>query len=112
MKVVIVGGGAGGISTASNIRKLDKDIEITVLTRDDKVAYSPCAIPYVIGGHIDSFDDIIMHKPEEYMRKNIRILTETEVVEINNDITELTYQDKKGNKQNLKYRQLPLVCSE
>ena len=31
MKVVIVGGGAGGISTASNIRKLDKDIEITVL---------------------------------------------------------------------------------
>ena len=32
MKVVIVGGGAGGISTASNIRKLDQDIEITVLT--------------------------------------------------------------------------------
>ena len=48
MKVVIVGGGAGGISTASNIRKLDKDIEITVITRDNKVAYSPCAIPYVL----------------------------------------------------------------
>ena len=36
MKVVIVGGGAGGISTASNIRKLDKDIEITVLTRETR----------------------------------------------------------------------------
>ena len=50
MKVVIVGGGAGGMSTASNIRKLDKDIEITVITRDNKVAYSPCAIPYVLSG--------------------------------------------------------------
>ena len=34
MKVVIVGGGAGGISTASNLRRLDKEVEIIVLTRD------------------------------------------------------------------------------
>jgi NADPH-dependent 2,4-dienoyl-CoA reductase/sulfur reductase-like enzyme len=66
MKVVIVGGGAGGISTASNIRKLDKDIEITVITRDNKVAYSPCAIPYVLSVTIESFDDIDMRTPEDY----------------------------------------------
>ena len=50
MKVVIVGGGAGGISTASNIRKFDKYIEISVFTRDNNLAYSPCAIPYVLAG--------------------------------------------------------------
>ena len=71
MKVVIVGGGAGGISTASNIRKLDENIEITVITRDNKVAYSPCAIPYVLSGDIESFDDIIMRTPEDYKNKNI-----------------------------------------
>ena len=71
MKVVIVGGGAGGISTASNIRKLDEDIEITVITRDNKVAYSPCAIPYVLSGTIESFDDIVMRTPEDYKNKNI-----------------------------------------
>ena len=60
MKVVIVGGGAGGISTASNLRKLDKEVEIIVLTRDNQVSYSPCAIPYVLSGTIKSFDDIIM----------------------------------------------------
>ena len=70
MKVVIVGGGAGGISTASNIRKLDNDIEITVITRDNKVAYSPCAIPYVLSGTIESFDDIVMRTPEDYKEKN------------------------------------------
>ena len=63
MKIVIVGGGAGGISTASNIRKLDEECEIIVLTRDNKIAYSPCAIPYVLSGTIKSFDDIIMRTP-------------------------------------------------
>ena len=47
MKVVIVGGGAGGISTASNLRRLDKEVEIIVLTRDNHVSYSPCAIRIV-----------------------------------------------------------------
>ena len=54
MKVVIVGGGAGGISTASNLRRLDKEVEIIVLTRDNHVSYSPCAIPYVSYCQIES----------------------------------------------------------
>jgi Uncharacterized NAD(FAD)-dependent dehydrogenases len=50
MKIIIIGGGAGGLSTASNIRKLDKKAKITVITRDENIAYSPCAIPYVLSG--------------------------------------------------------------
>ena len=99
MNIVIIGAGASGLTAASNIRKFDKESQIIVFTTQKHVAYSPCAIPYVIGGRIDSFDDIIMHKPNEYMKNNIRIMTETEVIEINNDINELTYQDnKKTNK--------------
>ena len=109
MNIVIIGAGAAGLTTASNIRKYDKESQIIVFTTQKNVAYSPCAIPYVIGGHIDSFDDIIMHKPGEYMRKNIRIMTETKVVQINNDITELVYEDKDGNKQNLKYDKLVIA---
>ena len=109
MNIVIIGAGASGLTAASNIRKYDDESQIIVFTTQKHVAYSPCAIPYVIGGHIDSFNDIIMHKPEEYLRKNIRILTESKVCEINNDITELTYEDKKGNKQNLKYDKLVIA---
>ena len=92
MKVVIVGGGAGGISTASNIRKLDKDIEIVVLTRDDKVAYSPCAIPYVLSGTIPSFDDIVMRTPEDYKKKNIDVLINCEVIAVDSNKQTVTYQ--------------------
>ena len=92
MKVVIVGGGAGGISTASNIRKLDESIEITVITRDNKVAYSPCAIPYVLSGKIESFDDIVMRTPEDYKNKNIDVIIEAEVTAVDSDKKTVTYQ--------------------
>ena len=91
MKIVIVGGGAGGISTASNIRKLDEECEIIVLTRDNKIAYSPCAIPYVLSGTIKSFDDIIMRTPEDYKAKGIDIITEVEVTAVDNKAKTVTY---------------------
>ena len=108
MKVVIVGGGAGGISTASNIRKLDKEIEITVLTRDNKVAYSPCAIPYVLSGKIESFDDIIMRTPEDYKEKDIDVITEVEVTEVDSDKKTVTYE-KNGKKTVMDYDKLVLA---
>lgn len=108
MRVVIVGGGAGGISTASNIRKMDKDIEITVLTRDSYVAYSPCAIPYVLSGHIKSFDDIVMKTPEDYKKKDIDIKIKSEVIGIDNDKKIVTFTDEDG-KHNISYDKLVLA---
>ena len=107
MKVVIVGGGAGGISTASNIRKLDGNIEITVITRDNKVAYSPCAIPYVLSGDIESFDDIVMRTPEDYKKKNIEIIIESEVTAVDSKNKTVTYE-KDGNETVLNYDKLVL----
>lgn len=108
MKIVIVGGGAGGISTASNIRKIDKDCEIVVLTRDDKVAYSPCAIPYVLSGTIKSFDDIVMRTPEDYKERNIDIVTEVEVTAVDSDKKTVTYESKSKSKT-LTYDKLVLA---
>ena len=108
MKVVIVGGGAGGISTASNIRKIDKDCEIVVLTRDDKVAYSPCAIPYVLSGTIKSFDDIVMRTPEDYKKKDIDVITEVEVTAVDSDKKTVTYESGSKSKT-IKYDKLVLA---
>ncbi|MCQ8905011.1 MAG: NAD(P)/FAD-dependent oxidoreductase, partial [Methanothermobacter sp.] len=96
MRVVIVGGGAGGLSTASNIRKYDKEADIKVITRDKHVAYSPCAIPYVMCGEVECFDDIVMHTPEDYRERNIDILTETEVESIDPQKRTVTYRGKDG----------------
>ena len=104
MKVVIIGGGAGGLSTASNIRKYDEDAEITVITRDEHIAYSPCAIPYVLCGEVDCFEDIIMHQPEDYLEKDINVITQAEVHEVSSEDNEVKYRllnDKYDNSERI-----------
>ncbi len=91
MKIVIIGGGAGGLTTASNIRKYDEEAEITVITRDEHVAYSPCAIPYVLSGEVNCFEDIIMHEPEDYLEKDITIITRAEVLEVSSSENKIKY---------------------
>ncbi|MBI5679341.1 MAG: FAD-dependent oxidoreductase [Methanobacterium sp.] len=92
MKIVIIGGGAGGLSTASNIRKYDEDAEITVITRDEHIAYSPCAIPYVLSGDVGCFDDIIMHEPEDYLEREITVITRAEVFEVSSETNKIKYK--------------------
>jgi NADH oxidase (H2O2-forming) len=81
-RVVIIGAGASGLPIASQIRKETKDIDITVITQGEHVAYSPCALPFVLHGVIDDFDSCIMKTPDDYEMVDIRILTETTVDKI------------------------------
>ena len=108
MKVVIVGGGAGGISTASNLRKLDEEVEIIVLTRDNQVSYSPCAIPYVLSDRIHSFDDIVMRTVDDYKAKNIDVMLETEVTAVDSKKKQITYS-KEGVEKTMNYDKLVLA---
>jgi NADH oxidase (H2O2-forming) len=81
-RVVIIGAGASGLPIASQIRKETKDIDITVITKGRHVAYSPCALPFVLHGVIDDFDSCIMKTPDDYELVDIRILNKTTVESI------------------------------
>ena len=52
MKVVIIGGGAGGLSCAARLRRLNDKVEITVLEQTDEVSIANCGLPYYVGGVI------------------------------------------------------------
>lgn len=108
MKVVIIGGGAGGISTATNIRKNDKNAEITVISKEKDIAYSPCAIPYVLSHKIKSFDDIIMRTVDDYEKKDIEVLIESEAIAIDKDKKKVTYI-KDNNESTIDYDKLVLA---
>ena len=53
MKVVIVGGVAGGATAAARIRRLDEEAEIVVFERTGYISYANCGLPYYIGGTIE-----------------------------------------------------------
>ena len=59
-KIIIIGAHAAGLDAASAARKTDRTAEITLITKEKKTAYSRCGIPFVLGRHIPTFDDLVV----------------------------------------------------
>jgi len=64
MKIVIVGGVAGGASTAARLRRLDESAEIVMFERDAYVSFANCGLPYHIGGAIPDRASLLLQTPE------------------------------------------------
>ncbi|MEG1789164.1 MAG: FAD-dependent oxidoreductase [Oscillospiraceae bacterium] len=64
MKVIIIGGVAGGASAAARLRRLDEKAEIIILERSGYVSYANCGLPYYIGGVMTDRDDLTVQTPE------------------------------------------------
>jgi NADPH-dependent 2,4-dienoyl-CoA reductase/sulfur reductase-like enzyme/rhodanese-related sulfurtransferase len=72
MKVIIVGGVAGGASCAARLRRLDEKAEIIMVERGPYVSYANCGLPYHVGGVIPKESSLLVAS-EEYFRKNFAI---------------------------------------
>jgi len=93
-RLVVVGGNAGGMTAATNARRLRPDLEIVAFERGRRVSYSTCGIPYHVGGEIEDVDALVVRTPREF-RESMRIdvRTEHEVVEIDADRRQVEVQD-------------------
>ena len=69
MKVVIVGGVAGGATAAARIRRLDERAEIVVFERSGYVSYANCGLPYYIGGVIEDPEELTLQTPESFLAR-------------------------------------------
>lgn len=105
MKVVIVGGVAGGMSAATRLRRLNADAEIIVLEKSGHVSYANCGLPYYVGGVIENEKSLFLQTPESLharFRLDVRVLTEAVEIDAANrtvkvrhllsgEISEITY---------------------
>ena len=69
MKVVIIGGVAGGATAAARLRRLDETAEIVVFERSGYVSYANCGLPYYIGGVIEDQADLTLQTPESFFAR-------------------------------------------
>ena len=79
MKIVIIGGVAGGMSAATRLRRLNEDAEIIVLEKSGHVSYANCGLPYYVGGVIEEEDSLLLQTPESLhsrFRLDVRVHTE------------------------------------
>lgn len=82
-RVVIVGGVAGGMSTAARLRRLAAEVSITVLERSGHVSFANCGLPYFVGGLIEEEDDLTLQTPEQlFARFRLDIRVDCEVITI------------------------------
>ena len=99
MKVIIVGGVAGGATAAARIRRLDEQAEITIFERSGFISYANCGLPYYIGGVIEDKEDLTLQSPESfYDRFNVNVKVFHEVVGINANKKTVTIKNLKSGK--------------
>ena len=86
MKVIIVGGVAGGASTAARLRRMDESAEIVMLERGPYISFANCGLPYHIGEVIQDRERLLVVTPESLKEMlNIDSRVRHEVVHINRD---------------------------
>ena len=103
MKIIIVGGVAGGASTATRLRRLDETAEIILVERGENISYATCGLPYYIGEVIETRDSLLVQTPAAISKRfglDIRTLQEvnriipsTKEVEIKNLQTGEIYRE-------------------
>ena len=94
MKVVIIGGVAGGASAAARLRRLDERAEIIVFERSGFVSYANCGLPYYIGGTIAEKRELTLQTPESFWNRfRIRVKTKHEVLAIDPAAKTVTVKD-------------------
>ena len=110
MRIVIVGGVAGGMSAATRMRRLNADAEIIVLEKSGYVSYANCGLPYFVGGVIEEEDALLLQTPASlHARFKLDVRIATEVTNIDPEAKTVVVKDwQKGEEYVLSYDKLIL----
>ena len=99
MKVVIIGGVAGGATAAARIRRLDEQAEIIVFERSGFISYANCGLPYYIGGTIEDENNLTLQTPESFWRRfRVKVNVHHEAIAIHPDNKTVTVKNLENGK--------------
>lgn len=90
MKILIIGGVAGGATTATRLRRLDEEAQIILFERGEHVSFANCGLPYYIGNQIKKEQDLLLQTPKSFLDKfQIDVRVSNEVIKINKEKKEI-----------------------
>ena len=99
-KVIIVGGVAGGASTAARLRRLDENAEIIMVEKGEYISFANCGLPYYIGETIDERGKLIVQTVEEMSEKfNLDIRNLNEVLSIDKENKKVKIKNHKTDEE-------------
>ena len=111
MRVLIIGGVAAGTKTAAKLKREDRSIDVTVITRDMDISYAGCGLPYYVGGFIESREELIVNTPQKYSAlTGVEVRTGKEAVALDAQKKEVTVRDvQTGNTEVCSYDRLVIA---
>lgn len=84
MKILIIGGVAAGTKVAAKLKRENRDLEITILTKSSDISYAGCGLPYYVGDLIHERSGLIVNTPESFSAlTGVNVLTKMEVTNVN-----------------------------
>lgn len=93
MRIVIVGGVAAGMSAASRAMRQNPEADVVVYERGEYISYGACGLPYVLGGDVDSFGDLIARTPDQMRARGIGVRLRHEVTGVDAGASTITVVD-------------------
>lgn len=99
-RVLIVGGVAGGASTAARIRRLDADASITIFERGEHVSFSNCSLPYYLSRTVEDKDYLVLMTPEGFKNSyDIEVRVNSEVCGIDRTLKKIRIKDSVSGRE-------------
>ena len=110
MRVVIVGGVAGGASAAARLRRLDEHCEIVMIKRGAHISFANCGLPYFVGGEIEQRQALLLQTPQSFhQRFRVDVRVNAEVMRVDRAQKEVEVRDlPTGQTYSLSYDKLIL----
>ncbi len=91
-RIVFIGAGGAGLTAGFIIARKRPDTPITLFSKDTQVAYSQCGMPFVLDGVIESFDNLVIYKPDVFKDLGLDVRTSTAVTGIDPDAKTVTIE--------------------
>ena len=100
MKYVIIGGVAGGASTAARLKRINEDAEIVIFEKGEYISYANCGLPYYLGNTITNRNNLFVQTPTSFgNRYYVDVCTLNEVTAINRDKKTVTVKNLRNGKE-------------
>lgn len=97
MRIVIIGGVAGGASAAAKARRTDEAAEIVLYEKGPHISFASCGLPYLISGEVKNEKSLLLWSPEDFFETfNVKINTNHEVLKIDREKKKLEIKDPSG----------------
>ncbi|MCB0881566.1 MAG: FAD-dependent oxidoreductase [Thermoleophilia bacterium] len=108
-RILIVGGVAAGMSAALRAKRHNPDADVVVFERGEIISYGACGLPYVLGGEVRAWDDLLARTPPQVRAEGVSVRLRHTVTDVDADAGRITVRDADGGSRTEPYDSLLLA---